>query len=79
MADDCKKNESGNDNQINISVSEVVKTPVYLVVDSGSIPRQREPLELNKSFHKTTDSTIGVHIFRKIKTGQKTERKRKRK
>ena len=53
------------------SLSEVVKTPVYFVVHRGSIPRQRELLELNTSFHKTTDSTIGVHIFRKTKTGQK--------
>ena len=79
VADDCKENEGGNDNQLNISVRKVVKTPVCHVVDRGSIPRQRELLELNTSFHKTTDSTFGVHIFRKIKTREKTERKSKRK
>ena len=75
MADDCKKNQNGNDNQLNISVRKVVKTQVCHVVDRGSIPREREPLELNTSFHKTTDSAFGLHTFRKIKTGQKTERK----
>ena len=60
------------------SVRKVVKTPVCHVVDRGSIPRQRELLEINTSFHKTTDSTFGVHIFRKIKTREKTERGSKR-
>ena len=77
VADDCKENEGGNDNQLNISVRKVVKTPVCHVVDRGSIPRQRELLELNTSFHKTTASTFGVHIFRKIKTREKTERRSK--
>ena len=77
MADNCKKNQNGNDNQLNISVRKVGKTPVCHVVDRGSTPRQRELLEPNTRFHKTTDSTFGVHIFRKKKTGQKTERKSK--
>ena len=78
VADDCKENQGGNDIQLNISVRKVVKTPVCHVVDRGSIPRQRELLEINTSFHKTTDSTFGVHIFRKIKTREKTERGSKR-
>ena len=78
MADDCKENQGGNDNQLNISARKVVKTPVCHVVDRGSIPRQKELLEPNTSFHKTTDSTFGVHIFRKIKTREKTERGSKR-
>ena len=78
VADDCKENQGEIDIQLNISVRKVVKTPVCHVVDRGSIPRQRELLEINTSFHKTTDSTFGVHIFRKIKTREKTERKSKR-
>ena len=75
-ADDCKENQCGNDNQLNIYLRKVVKTPVCHV-DRGSIPQQRELLELNTSFHKTTDSTFGVHKFRKIKTREKTERRSK--
>ena len=71
-----KKNQNGNDNQLNISVRKVVKTPVCHVLDRGSILRKREFLGLKTSFHKTTDSAFGLHIFRK-KTGQKTERKSK--
>ena len=71
-----KQNQNGNDNQLNISVRKVVKTPICHVVDRGSIPRQRELLELNTSFHKITDSAFGLQIFRK-KPGQKTERKSK--
>ena len=70
-------NSRGNEKLPNIAVSKVGKTPVCHVVDRGSIPRQRELLEPNTRFHKTTDSTFGVHIFRKKKTGQKTERKSK--
>ena len=33
--------------------------------DRGSIPRQREHLGLNTSFHKTRYSAFGLHIFRK--------------
>ena len=69
VADDCKENQGEIDIQLNISVRKVVKTPVCHV-DRGSIPRQRELLELNTSFHKTTDSTFGVHKFRKIKNGR---------
>ena len=75
MADDCKKNQNGNDNQLNISVRTVVKTPVCLVVDRGSIPRQRELLELNTSFHKTTDSAFGRQIFRKKQGRRLSEKK----
>ena len=78
VADDCREKQGGNDNQLNISVRKVVKTPVCHVVDRGSIPRKRELLELNTSFHKATDSTFGVHIFKKIKTREKTERASKR-
>ena len=77
MADDCRENESGNDNQPNMSLSIVVSIPVCHTGDRSSIPRNKELLEINTSFHKTTDSTFGVHIFRKKKTGQKTEGKSK--
>ena len=40
VADDCKENQGGNDIQLNISVREVVKTPVCHVVDRGSILRK---------------------------------------
>ena len=33
VANDCKENQDGNDNQLNISVRKVVKTPVCHVVD----------------------------------------------
>ena len=68
------KKQNGNDNQLNISVRKVVKTPVCHVVDRGSIPRQRELLELNTSFHKTTDSAFGLQIFRK-KPGRRLSEK----
>ena len=70
-------NSRGNEKLPNIAVSKVGKTPVCHVVDRGSIPRQRELLELNTSFQKTTDSTFDVHMFRKVKTREKTERKSK--
>ena len=74
MADDCKENENGNDIQPNMSLSLVVSIPVCHTGEWGTIPRKRE---LNTSCHKTTDSAFGLHIFGKIKTGQKTERKSK--
>ena len=42
MADDCKENESGNDNQPNMSLSLVVSIPVCRTGERGTIPRERE-------------------------------------
>ena len=52
MADDCKENESGNDNQPNMSLSLVVSIPVCHTGERGTIPRKRELLDLNTSFHQ---------------------------
>ena len=52
------KNESGNDNQPNISVSIEVSIPVCQTRDRGSITRKRELLELNTRFHQITVSTL---------------------
>ena len=64
VADECKENQGGNDIQLNISVRKVVKTSVCHVVDRGSIPRKRELLELNTSFHQSTVSTFDVSKFK---------------
>ena len=61
MADDCKENESGNDNQPNISLSLVVSIPVCQTRDRGSIPQKRELLDLNTSFHQITQSTFDLN------------------
>ena len=58
MADDRKENESGNDKQPNMSLSLVVSIPVFHTRDRGSIPRKRELLDLNTSFHQITQSTF---------------------
>ena len=58
MADDCKENESGNDNQPNMSLSLVVSIPVCHTGERGTIPRERELLDLNTSFHQITQSTF---------------------
>ena len=60
MADDCKENESGKDNQPKMSLSLVVSIPVGHTGDRGSIPRQRGLLELNTSFHQITQSSFGL-------------------
>ena len=73
MADDCKKTKM----EMVISsksVRKVVRAPVCHVVERGSIPRQRELLELKTSFHKTTDSAFGLQIFRK-KQGRRLSEK----
>ena len=58
-----------------MSLSIVVSIPVCHTEDRSSIPRNKELLEINTSFHKITDSTFGVHIFRKKKTGQRLSEK----
>ena len=61
MADDCKENESGNDNQPNMSLSLVVSTPVCHNGERGTIPRKRELLDLNTSYHQITQSTFDLN------------------
>ena len=54
MADDCRENESGNDNQPNMSLSIVVSFPACHTGDRGSTPRERELLEVNTRVHQIT-------------------------
>ena len=61
MADDCKENESGNDNQPNMLPNLLVSIPVCQTRDRGSIPRKRELLDLNTSFHQITQSTFDLN------------------
>ena len=61
MADDCKENESGNDNQPNMSLSLVVSIPVCHTGERGTIPRKRELLDLDTSFHQITQSTFDLN------------------
>ena len=61
MADDCKENESGNDNQPNMSLSLVVSIPVCHNGERGTIPRKRELLDLDTIFHQITQSTFDLN------------------
>ena len=61
MADDCKENESGKDNQPKMSLSLVVSIPVCHTRERCSIPRKRELLDLNTSFHQITQSTFDLN------------------
>ena len=61
MADDCKENESGKDNQPNMSLSLVVSIPVCHTGERGTIPRKREILDINTSFHQITESNFDLN------------------
>ena len=77
MADDCKENESGKDNQPKMSLSLVLSLPVGHTGDRGSIPRQRGLLEPNTRFHQTTVSTLDVSNIKPEKTWRMTVKKTK--
>ena len=68
MADDCKKDEDGNDNQHNISVSKIVKTPVFHVVDRDSIRRQGKLFQVYKGFYEIKGTSSDVKQVRQEKT-----------
>ena len=61
MADDCKENESGKDKHANMSLSLVVSIPDCHTGERGTIPRKRELLDLNTSFHPITQSTFDLN------------------
>ena len=77
MADDWKENESVNDNQPNMSLSLVVSIPVCHTGERGTIPRKRELLDLNTSFHQITVSTLAVSKIKPEKTRRMTVKKTK--
>ena len=77
MADDWKENESVNDNQPNMSLSLVVSIPVCHTGERGTIPRKRELLDLNTSFHQITVSTLAVSKIKPEKTWRMIVKKTK--
>ena len=56
-----EKNKNGNDNQHNMSLSIVVSIPVCHTGERGTIPRTRELLDLNTSFHQITQSSSDLN------------------
>ena len=55
-----KKDENGNDNQLNISVSKIVKTSIFHVVDRGSIRRQGKLFQVYKGVYEIKGTSSDV-------------------
>ena len=55
-----KKDENGNDNQLNISVSKIVKTSVFHVVDRGSIRQQGKLFRVYKGVYEIKGASSDV-------------------